>query len=1456
MRKYIVIAILVVLGIILSVLLVPGSNELALMQFRDKRFEEARAAYEQRLSEGVLTVDVVSALTDLYLQYGDVEEAISVMQRFVEANPDNIEARKELGRLYQYAQRPDDYLRTLEEINRMEASGKSYQTLAEMYGASEQYEKQEPALEGMLAQQGGETQPQNYRYLANLQASQERIAEAVATLQKFKEVYPQEFNFDDQQLLVTLLLKDTARQEEAYEAAQAWAVASTSTAEIARLVNILHYAGSPQLGWRLISMYEQQVYEYPVLAVEKAYLHINLGEEKEAYELMGWLYENDKLPVTLFRDYMFLSLDRGNTDTALEVAERIDANNLSETDSLAFAELLATQRNTQLTEIVRKKFSEARLMERYEVLAAVMAVVEQKSDAQEKLDALPSEGMNNAQLLQIARICSVKKRSKCVSDFLARVNSEELTVGESVTIANLYLDTDNVTAAQEILEPLYAQNPDSKELSELRVKIAAAQGDTVFVDRWLSARSDVTESQYKAIFFTAQDRRQYDTSSRVAEMYHKQYASDESRNLLVNTYMAAKRYEAALPFLRELQNYSEQDRNDYLAVLMNLARKSPRYNAELAEFASKHLRSGNVPQRQKQSLIYALLEAGRADLALPFIREFAQTHGGEWVEIYAANLDKVGRHDEARDFRMQIAMDEETPDKTRREIGFLLLEHGYKEDALTVFSKLAASAPADSDDVKQLLYLWGPRLSDAQLDWLGYRAVNATDLTDQDRWAEYLTGYADAEALVSFMERNPEMAANPKLLDGYIGALQRLGRFREMQDRITQLAADTQNPGFLRSYARAAHAYDMPRLAVSTYGQLDQLVGGDPEAQRNIGLIAYTLADYSVTKDFLQTYADYRLDNERYHKDDYQAFFYLAHSYHRDDRDDLAKPHYEKVLELADMALEKTPDIISKTGQSLVMLGRKDEGYQIFEEGLLMYPRDTLLRADYVSTLIEQEDYAMARELAQTADLEQSAEPVDESQELPVSLSADILHGYRTFSDGGELLLEFKGIEGQDLAMDQEMIKKHPWVSYSTQGYDRALIVAKPSYRLTLQPTASGYMIIPERKVSEEEAKLQRDLKARYEMLQARIQLETGDHYQAAERLNEVMPVYSDNPTLIGYAANAENFVGRWRRALHLLEIAEEQMPENEDIQILKRDIRRNHGQHVKLDYEWFKQGDSHQNIWTVAGMAFFDDAWEVGVNLQHNDIEAESVTRIDGRTGNFDTTKQRGEVYVAHEDEEGTRIQASLFGNNDTFGFGGYYSWHHELGQTMASAEYHRPNWLFVEGVLDDATRDRIALSHNYRPNPKWLIGGGVSLNRYNVKGEDGVADSVGITGTVTRQLQATDPYLAVSYALDGEYRLGEKTFIDNNGTPFVPLLDGREVHTLSLIYSQDMGEDTDVMLQGGYSYERLGGDHGPLVAGELTQQMLEDQLEAQVRASYGAFTTDNVGDTARVGGHLKWRF
>jgi tetratricopeptide (TPR) repeat protein len=1465
MRKYIVIAALVLVCSVLALIMLPDSSEMALMQYRDKRFENAKLAYERHLREDTLDVDTARSLTDLYLQYGAVDDAILVMERFVEENPNDIEALKQLGKLYQYAQRPDDYLKTLELVIQLEEENKekNIAKIVQMYDLSEQYEEQTEALEELTeSEKTQENTPYHYRYLAGLHASDGKREEAIASLRRLKEDFPEEFVVADLELLVGLLL-ESGQQQAAFDAASQNAEVLTEAEEIARITNRLHYAGSPDLGWNFLSLYGEQSEQLPELMVEKAFLHLSYRREDEAYALMQRLYSRNEMPSSIYRQYLFLAMERGDYDVSADVLERMDFSSLTEREALETAEIMVLQRKSRLYAALIQKMEQAGLSDRYASMKAVMRAIERKAGVQDALQEAFTTDLDNGKLLQMAYIFAETRHPNAARQTLQQLQMPLQTRSFVIRAAEIYLAIREPQTAALMVEPLSKQQPDDKELQWLRLRIAAATGDTPAIRQWLANRSDISKKQYEELYFSAHDLSQFQTAKEIARGYYDAYPDEQSRSILVSSYMLARDYEAALPLLREAKSHSEASRNDYLSVLMKLAARNPQYNAELIDFAARELQNPSVPERQKQTLIYALLDAGRGDLALPHIRTLALTRGGDWPIIYTENLDKAGKYEQANAFRAQLAADPKTPAKLRREMGFALLDRGRPDLALTAFARLASEANPQDSDIKQLLYIWGPRLSENQLDWLAYRAVNAPTLEEQDSWLRYVVDFSDASSLIAFMDRSPEFQSHPMMLERYINALHQEDEKLRAEDFLTAQIQETENIGKLRLLARAAKDNEFPRHALAAYQKLEQLTGGDMEAQRNIGISAYTMADYSEVSSMLAPYTGERVENDQYHKDDYQAFFYLAEAHRRDQRKEEAEAAYRQVIYLVEHTREPTSDHYSKLAQAYMMVGEEAKGIEIFEDRIARRPDDLLMRADYIGSLIEIKRYEQAQALLQEVPkdevaADQAFTPVHMQQvATPMYVSAGKVTGYRSFAGGREMMLEFDNSSEELQHFERHANERdYPWLNYAARSYDRVLISAKDGYRLHLQPLSGGYEITPTRMAGQSGLEKGSPLAARYTMLQARLDLETGQHHHASESLNELLPYYSENDTYLGYAANAEYFNGRWRRALQLLDVAMERTPENEDIQRLYRDIYLRHSQHVLIDHEWIKIGDSDQHVTTLAGLAFIDDAWEIGMSLQNNEIEAEGVTLIDGRVGDVDRSRQRGEIFLAHESLDGTRTKASLYGNNKTLGAGVAFSWYHELGQTMIEAEYHRPNWLFVEGVLGHANRDRIALGHQYRPNPLWLIGGKVGYNRYNFDGVDDVARTITLTGSVTRQLRESSPYLAVNYSLDGEYEQDSKSFIDQNGNSFTPLPVEREVHTGSLLYNEQFGEDTSVELQGGYSWERLGGDHGPLIAGLVNQQLFEDRLQAQLRASYGAFNNQNTGDTARVGGQLKWRF
>jgi hypothetical protein len=1469
-RALLIILLLTVVGFAASLYLIPRTGEIALINFKDKKFDEARVAYEQQLQNGIVSPEVVNTLVDLYLQVGAIDKAIDVMERYIATRPNDIEARRRLGELYQFAQRPDDYLRNLEEINRIQPSAETLQALSQIYNFNSQYDKQAEALKKLIAVEN-QANPQHYIDLANLQASKQARVDAIDTLQKFRAALPQSFTFAQEELLVSLLL-DEKRVDEAYAASLSWRQANPPAAESARLINLLHFKGNAEAAGRLMDTYDTAAIDAePALLEEKILLMLALGQEKEAYDRLKGLYAQDKLSNELKNRLLFLAINRGDDGLTKDLLAHIDMAALNESQLMALLELSLTRGDTGLKQKIAERVATPETQAQYPLLSGSLAVVNRMADANDRLAQLAHTELASQQNLQVARICARMQRYDCTNQFLARLpEPKNLSDGDVAGVADLYLETKAYAKGEEFLKAA-SEGRQSAAIEQVKVKYAAVRGDADTVRAWLAANAQTaTARTLTDLFFIARQNKQHALSAVIAEQLYAKAPGTQTRSYLTAAYLAMGNYPKAVALLRDAKPFTPEDENNYLMALTKLARTSPEYRRELGAYAGAQLRA-DIPQKRKMALIYALINAGQLDVAMPYIRVLAMNHGGEWASLYAGQLDKEGKYDEARSFWIQLANQPTTSRVERKQIAYNLLARGYTDDALPIFNQLANTAPARSDEVHQLLYLLGPRLNANQLDWLADR-FNAAQDDERAQWAEYIAAYASPDEIIPLAEqRHPEILFAPPVMHAYVAALATTGQLRDKHQALLKGIAENGDPALLRVYADTARQNGYQKQALEAYQALFAVAPNDNAALRESGLLAYALADYNGSRQYLGEYMQSNGAATEPAADTYNAIFYYAELLRRDRRSQEAAPYYQQAIQLIDANGLSDADAQSKKAQALIWLAQPEDGFAVYQNATAQYPQDDNLRADWIAALVEAGRYEDARQLIADP-LARVNAPQDAGAPLPIPQG--MLISQQTYGKGGEVLLRLQGSD-MDLRQFTSNAQSLPWISYTSEGYGQLLVAAQPGVTLSVQTLADGQTALVPQTAADE---THRALRLRYELLAARIDVETGHVYAATQRLNGLMPEYPDDAQLMGFTANVENYGGNWHRAQALLAVAKTLAPENEDIALLDRDIRRTYSPNVKLDQEWVKRGDNRENITTLSGNVNATDKLVVGVVAQNNNVRiGKTVEDFDPLTGavtkslaKFRKNRVRGEVYAQYHRDNGDRFKVSLFGNNDTPGIGLYYDFLNPLGESGIVAEFRRPYWeAYTEAVYFDTTRDRVSLWHTIKPDTRWTLRAEPGLNSYRIgdaftkgtgiSGFDTHVDSWSFDGSIVYRPIDNMPYLYLAYGLSAEYFTSNHVeydvfntfhFRDDAPVPFRT----HEIHSLSVTTGYDFDDQTYASGMLGYAYDRHGGN-GPLVEGRVTHEFT-DKIDAQLRAAYGISTESDDGNETRVGGYLRYRF
>ncbi|MFO0390134.1 MAG: hypothetical protein ACK502_10530 [Alphaproteobacteria bacterium] len=1449
-KPYLIVAILLAAAIALSLAILPRQSEIALMQMKDKRFAEALASYETQKAKGTLSVDVAMHLSELYLQESNVEKAILVMEEFIAANPTHLDARKRLGTFYQYAQRSDDYLRNLEEINRLTPTAENLKTLSDIYNFTSEYDKQVKTLQEIISTESGST-PQHFIDLANIQAANKNYAEAIETLKKFKTQYPEQFNFDATMLLVSLML-DEKQQTEALQVATEWQAANSSDNEgVAKLINMLHYKGSVESASQLMAKYDDAaIAASPDLLQEKILIEIATGREERVYGQLKELHASGKMAPVLKERLLYLAMVRDDEETATTVLPDVDLKGLSEAQLSSLTELAMLRDHKAMLARLQQDFPDSESAESRPVLAAILALARGDKSTKEKLAVLESMDIGNSSTMQIARICARERNTACAMTFLNKLPSgEETSDNDVASAAEIYLELKAWKEAGNLLEQ--TKNRQSESLESARLKYAAATGDNAAIEKWSALNNSSANPRLMAdMFFLANNNGHLELATIIAERFFAQEQSSLSRTCLSQAYVKTGQYEEALKLLRDVSPRTPDDESNYLFALAKLSGASEVYRKELSEYAAVKLRS-DMPRKEKMALVYALITAKQVEPAMPYIRELALSEGGSWASLYAETLDKQGNHDEAREFWVAYASQASTPKKDKISVAYTLLGNGYKSDAETILTKMAAGASANSEETKALVYLWGPRPSADKLEWIAGR-MRTAEGEERDRWAKVLSDTTTDETIINLAEASPDNIASPAIAARYTEALARQGKLAEEYNTIDKLARTQGRTDLLKHYARATRDAGMYRESSAAYDTLFELGQGNVVMLREAGVTAYNQADYSQTYHYLNQYMQTSPEERATDARAYEAYYIYAEILRRDHETKLMKDYYQLALDsLADAPRDGDTEALSRQAQSLIWTDRTEEGLAAFRHGMQRFPQDDILRADYANTLIEVREYQQANTTLSNppaATFKTAITPVNET--LPVTK----VQNYRLANGDTELLLFVNGGENavKNLAKQFDGQKG---IGYVNEGYDTLLIAAAPGSKFEVESSKDAVEIHTVPDLKSQEINIARQTVLRYELLTARLELETGKVHAASERLNNLLPQYENDAQLLGFAANAENYGGNWPRAQALLAQAREISPANEDIARLDKDIRRTYAPGAKLDFEWVSRGNDDEYITTASGYGYADENLLFGIIVQNNNVKAKAERLADGRVGSFSDDRQRGELYGIYSWDLGNFLKGSLFANNDTLGAGGAWHFLNALGETEIKADYHRPYWDYVASVLDDTTRDFIGFDHTIKPTPYLSLSGGPGYARYNVDGTNNIFSAATLSFAAVYRLMEAQPFMAVSYGFDAEYETSNKKGFDNNGiySQLGPMR-SRELHFLALNLGYDFTAYTYGDLILGYGYDRLGG-HGPSVEGRLTHELTES-VDAQIRAGYGLDSGQSDDNVTRVGAYLRWKY
>jgi tetratricopeptide (TPR) repeat protein len=519
-------------------------------------------------------------------------------------------------------------------------------------------------------------------------------------------------------------------------------------------------------------------------------------------------------------------------------------------------------------------------------------------------------------------------------------------------LARLYLELDQVEQGANHLARVRQQR--DTHLASAAWALLAVRG-TQRSDAYAWIRqapfSSADISFLHDIYFTSFEAKAFDIARDIAAKLWRLAPSSAHRLLRTQALLQVGDLPGALQAGKGLDVQDAQARQTYIAVLTAAVKAGlPGRNALITLLAEDLAKAHGSDQSR---IIFDLIAFQAHDIVLPYLAKLAQTDLA-WVELYWEALVKTGQEAAAREFLVQQAMHPDVPSQKRRAFAARLLARGDKEAAGLIYRELAALHGPKSEDMRQLLYIWGPRPFPADIAWLIDRAQHST----RQARVEWLAIMASVGArreitdLAKAWRAAGEVSSDVRAIA--VRALHEIGAVDELHEALTDALQHENDPQALRSYMSIAWERRLSNLAYRFGTRLLAMHEADASQLKILGSIAYSRGNFAEAKALLSRYLV--LDG----KGDFESHFHMAEILVHEGDVLGGTDHYLTSLEQIEAAANPSLFMARLRGLIFQRLRRYDEAIVVFEQLLEENPNHQGLNSDLAETLLLQRAPAQA----------------------------------------------------------------------------------------------------------------------------------------------------------------------------------------------------------------------------------------------------------------------------------------------------------------------------------------------------------------------------------------------------------------------------------------------------------------------------------------------------------------
>lgn len=782
---------LVVGGMAVGTYLVPRGGELATMYYRSGRLDDARRILEREMRQGDLSASNVHYATQTYLRLGDVERAIELIERYVDANEKDLTALKLLSNYYRDTGRAALYRISLEKLERMAPNVEQRVELARVYRAAGMYDEWSAMLEQLVQQNVAPAA--DYMTSAMLKASRGDREGALRILDLMVARHPRAVNVSAGELRVNLEL-DAARPDRALAAAQD-AIKRVSDVETAvNFAELFVRRDRPALALAVLEPYADRARDDVGFARTLISLELSQGKAASALARLEALDAAGKLSPADRNLLVVATLGVGKWDAAKQTFQRIEFADLWQNSiELMAREAISRSDQAMLRAIADRSTPEFR--DAFPVTSAEIALVLGDRLSAKRLadEAMGRETLSGGERIALAMVYARLNEAERAKKLIASLTDQE-TVPHylAVDLAALYIKVGlapeglsyfEKAAKADAAGPLLA----ARGLLDAKTRPDARDWDLSWAEPPAEEPSRTPTQILTTVYFAAMDAEIYPYAAELARRLLGTAPTTELRLRYARALALGGDADGALEIVRPLMKDSADARSIYGVALMAAVKAGKMRAEDVREFVAKQLGDENVPQSEKATLVWDLLAIKAYDVVLPPLEALVREGKGEFIELYTAALTGVKDKKQLR-----AVLERELKKVTDRTLIQTLAAAAFQEGlfdlARPAYQRLLKDDPRNKDALKRLgqMAMWRdePDAATARRYLEAFVAAGGDDYQIDFMLGEVITQFPDWQRATPHYQRalaKLNKIEKPALDDGKLRAkaFYRLGRFED-----------------------------------------------------------------------------------------------------------------------------------------------------------------------------------------------------------------------------------------------------------------------------------------------------------------------------------------------------------------------------------------------------------------------------------------------------------------------------------------------------------------------------------------------------------------------------------------------------------------------------------------------------------------------------------------------------